>query len=465
MLPIPIASSSAPSSRELFPEERPSSSRCGKLSAWDLLVLVTIAGLLVLYSTDRSASAWEGTEDKPLGAPPPPPQPFDTSSLSQLKQELTQYYHGKDVSLAFPSRDQAVAQVARQIAQKRRLGKQRFVLAYISNGELEGDTDAEDFYLTLVNQTLAGLFQSVANLELEIRRVALLNHSPTSILACLDTHLGGEEVDLVHFSFPHAEFDAAWLSSSFRNKLVHVVAAKLDQAQQSQLLPTDHVSWLSLDVGLKHVLNYAHHQWGEIGDGLHSHTRSAKPGVVWENWVPGALGHQFLADATSMLLIQALERAGEGETTTPSPSEPEAGSMCYSTHTPLFGSPSIALQDAGNWRRAVPGEQEAYWEPGTQAGNLVFAIPQAAAAPTAIELYVCCCCSQVCAQEQLLTGAEFSLEHGAVQLDPSSSRSDCLLVTANLTTPNRLTISPSSSRPLLRIARILVVATKTNKLN
>lgn len=484
MLPIPVVSSHSGADTVLEEEESYLRRACNRTpTSWHGFVfaclLLSTFLLLSLQSANGSISPAQFTDEEVL-LPPPPPTTQLSSDLLNLKQELIQYYQSADVSKAFAGGDDDfIAKLANKIHYKR-IVNQAFVVGLISNGQVTMKNCVEDLYMNVVNATLYKVFASLG-VRLEIRQVTLQENSPFSVMHCLDTHVG-QEVDLLHVSFPRVDFDF----SLFAGKLVHFVTpiAERKQIDDKQGGMFD---WLSLDVGIQRVFGSSSSpssDWGAVGDGLHDYTRAGKPGVLWKNWIPGPLGHQFLADATSMLLLHALQLQANATTTSTDTHDQQGKSWCYSTHRPHYGETSNGIQvvnpaqwtlvsTAGDNNMEEPTScdenkpEQVYFEATSSAnGELVFSLTKP---PKPARVYVCCCCSMLCAEEQLKrpNTVRYDWKHdgGGVitPIEPDVStqqRNECLLVAQNLVEANELRISllaSSSTAIPVRIARVIVV--------
>jgi len=257
---------------------------------------------------------------------------------------------------------------------------------------------------------------------------------------------------------------------------------------------------LCLEDALQTVMGeaYAGQAWGLEGDGMHSTARQSPSGLVWRNWLPGPLGHQFLADCTSMLLFRALRLMGtlsKNEETPVLPVALKPPPLCFALHQPHFGEEEIKDVQVGSWRR-LPGEGAreddlpptdddhhqqpdpecahpdmcGYYEArGSSAGNLIFTIPPQETLPNR-RVYVCCCCnSDLCIDEQFLPSVTFTWltpvttvsfeEARRIAQEDSSviAGNECLLIATNMPFANQLTISISVTKVNVpvRIAKVI----------
>jgi len=392
---------------------------------------------------------------------------------------------------------------------KKKMTKEPFVLGAIGSGTIVGafGNCQRDGYLSLIETNVREAFMS-QGLKFEVRTAvfgSFCGASPKSVTSCVPSLLGNA-IDLLHYSFPHSDDDA---ETRFRlarvsGGSVHVIepscgASGVEQkgkGKNARLLngfSQKGSDVLCLEEALQTVFGdkYKGQSWGLVGDGMHKTTRGSENGVVWRNWAPGPLGHQFIADATSMLLFKALrlmaslsgapkDMAVDG--LAPVPLSP----ACFIAHDPHHGTDDIAVSNANKWRR-LPGESAGddeipledrenpncehpdacgfYEARGSSAGALVFKIPSSESLPGR-KVFVCCCCNaELCVEEQFRDYVEFTWSQAvtvvsraeATNQNSSIVGKECLLIAKDMPFANELTISikTGSTNVPVRISSVI----------
>jgi hypothetical protein len=353
-----------------------------------------------------------------------------------------------------------------------------------------------DSYLSLVERTLKSAFKE-NGLTLEVRAVAFgpfCGESSRSAQSCINMLLG-PDVDLLHYSFPRASDTAEMRQTlgSVAHGSVHVIeldcaghAQSLTKGKNALLLQkySDFGSdVLCLEDALQTIMgeSYKGRSWGLSGDGMHAKARESSSGVVWRSWLPGPLGHQFLADAVSLYLMRALRLSQAVKDKVADAPLTSIHPKCVAFHTPSFGRQEISVASAGKWR-LLPGETAqdddipmderedakcihpdacGYYEArGSAAGELVFDIPSEESLPNR-EVFVCCCCnSELCVAEQFRSYVSFDWEKQVETSAGSSSSiagSECLRVAKDMPFANKLTVSIKSQtvNVPVRIAKVI----------
>ena len=251
---------------------------------------------------------------------------------------------------------------------------------------------------------------------------------------------------------------------------------------------------ICLEDALVSLLGAKYHgkTWGLSGDGLHDRARNSNSGIVWRNWLVGPLGHQFIADAVSMLLLKALRLMDSiteadlnllTQTDIPAKKQP----LCFSSHSPSYGNNNkgIELVQIGNWKflpgsstndDEIPANEASnpacqhkdtcgyYDGRGSSSKSLEFNIAGDQTLPNR-RVYVCCCCNfDLCVSEQFQDYVQFNWETPlAIDLkdfvdDNPIAGKECRLIAASMPFANKLSISintPQASLPV-KISKIIV---------
>jgi hypothetical protein len=388
--------------------------------------------------------------------------------------------------------------------------KKPFIFAAIGNGDLVGafGNCQKDGYLQIIEKNVKTAFKS-RGIDFELRVSVLgsfCGSSSTSNSNCLSS-LIGNDVDLLQFSFPHSEdsSDMRLHLGSYAQGTVHIVesdctshAQSFTRGKNAKLL-SKYAQFgsdvLCLDDALQTIMGekYRGKSWNLIGDGLHKTARESNSGLVWRNWLPGPLGHQFLADCTSMLLFRALR---EMDSFPPDMSVSlKAPALrnppnCFAVHNPMYGENQIVPIQTGNWR-LLPGESAGddevpvqerkeptcihpdacgYYEArGSTAGSIVFNIPADNTIPNR-RVYICCCCNaELCVEEQFRDYVKFEWKIPVKTLSLDEALNDrkrddsliagreCLLIAKDMPSSNELSIfitAPNVNVPV-RISKVI----------
>lgn len=445
---------------------------------------------------------------------------MNTESAASALRDLQHYYKNRDLSGAWTLsslNDAPVEGLARKIRAKMD-GKEedrKFVVAAMGTFLVGGLGSCHvSGYVGVMAEVISRAFQA-AGVPVEIRTVSFganCGSSARTSGACVDALLG-DDVDVLQYSFPHGDDEpqfradlAKWTNGSV---LVLEAVCRDDELLKGKnhLLLRDYGGLgsdvLCLHNALGNVLGksvYLGNAWGQQGDGLHLNTRDsatasmASSKILWRNWLPGPLGHQFIADAVSHLLLRALVLAPTIQSSSVAGPSRETVSTCWAPHEPSFSSPKslnkIKLESMGDWKMEgipaaseddVPTEDALFTgcqHPdkcryliafGSTAGPLVFSIAENVNLPKR-KVYLCCCCNhELCVEEQLKFSVNVAWEQpvGDVMVENAENADatekqvgrECLLVANDMPFANKmtLTVKPLNPQVPIKLSRVVVV--------
>lgn len=449
----------------------------------------------------------EDDQDAPFDSSPPEGDEVSVRARKDLlpaEKDLLLYYKGNDLSDAFAiGSDKALHYLASKMFLRRKQ-KRPFVMGAIGSGDLVGalgNCETES-YTSIINRVVSKDFEAMG-VKFELR-VAVFGSfcgvSSLSTSSCLEASLGSD-LDLIHYSFPRSPDDANVRErlGSIANGTVHIVeldcaghAHSLSKGKNSKLLSMYKdfgADVLCLEDALQTVMgdSYAGKAWGRVGDGMHRKARDTESGLVWRNWMPGPLGHQFLADCTSMLLLRALRLSlsKKDVVSLPIPPRLEVTPICLAPHKPIFdSSQSIVVSDMAKWQLlpgvgageddiplsqrsdpkcAHPDQCSYYQAKGSGAGEISFEIPSDESLPKRAVFICCCCNADLCVEEQFTQGIVISWTK-AVETTSSGGASrilggpECMRIAVNMPFGNtlRIRINSTMANVPVRIAKIIV---------